>query len=204
MFRQQVPPAWRGAPSSTIGCFSSDTLDPQPGHFVIALREPKESRGSVKMGSSLNQQIWCPTEWICTTTGLSLWTSLLMPTDFSPFLLREAGFGFIPTAWLHNCSHKQAHTRQLAVPVWQSCAWSHLLAFCLVYVLYVFSWPKKHNTGKSEWNLNSNWKYVLSLLHHLSHAPTDDICGDRKREGRLFFVGLEWWEENSEGWWINE
>lgn len=64
--------------------------------------------------------------------------------------------------------------------------------------------PKTHNTGKSEGNLNSGWKYVLSLLHCLSHAPTDDICGDRNREGRLFFVGLEWWEENSEGWWINE
>lgn len=42
-----------------------------------------------------------------------------------------------------------------------------------------------------------------SLLRCLRHAPTDDIFRDRKGEARLF-VGLDWWEENSEGWWINE
>ncbi len=81
--------------------------------------------------------------------------------------------------------------------LWQCSLSMFYLSVCSI-------WPKKHKTGKSEGNLNSGWKYVLSPLHRLSHAPTDDICGDRKREGRLVFVGLEWWEENSEGWWINE
>lgn len=43
----------------------------------------------------------------------------------------------------------------------------------------------------------------FSLLQCLRHAPTDDICRDRKGDAGLF-VGLDWWEENSEGWWIHE
>lgn len=43
----------------------------------------------------------------------------------------------------------------------------------------------------------------FSLLQCLRHVPTDDIFRDRKGEARLF-VGMDWWEENSEGWWINE
>lgn len=89
------------------------------------------------MGSSLNQQIWCPTEWIGTTAGLSPWTSLLLPTDFSPLLPRQAEFWFIPTAFLHNVSLERSHTCQLCTCVTGMCMITPaglLLCLCSMYV----------------------------------------------------------------------
>lgn len=166
------------------------SLHSRPGHLVIALCEPKESRGSVKIDNSLNQQIWCPTEWICTTAGLSLWTSLLLTTDFSPFLLRQAGFWFIPTASLCNCSHKWSHTRQLPVPVWQGSAWSRLLCPCSMYVHLALQTQYWQEWRKSKFRLK---------IYPFTPAPSQSRSDRwhlrrRKRRGQGVFL----WAWNDE------
>lgn len=97
---------------------------------------------------------------------------------------------------------------------------SHLACFFFFHPSYHLSWPHSHslppfwlslsgpiNEAEDKQNSRKS-KFTqricpFSLLQCLRHAPTDDICRDRKGEAGLF-VGLDWWEENSEGWWIHE
>lgn len=153
----------------------------------------KHSNG--KNGNLQLYQIWNPAEWILTTIGMSIWSSHVLPTSFSKFLLRQAAFWHILAVVLHNYSHSlSTHTLVDAL----GCLFDRgardpsLHIYCSVQLT--------PDTKCLRNRMRSKFR-LTTFSTTLSQSHTDKWYLQRQRKERAgCFCGLG----KSKGWWINE